>query len=90
MAVALAVSQDQGSDSARKRALARAYQEVSYYLGNTPAVARASYVDPRVVDLWRDGTTVRAALDDLGAEVAVGEPATQGAVEAAVLRLLRR
>ena len=26
--------------------------------GNTPAVCRASYVDPRVVDLYHDGTVV--------------------------------
>ncbi len=33
-------------------------REVAEYLGNTPAVARASYVDPRVVDLYRDGVTI--------------------------------
>lgn len=90
MAVALAVNEHPPSDAAAKRMLARAYAEVAFYLGNTPAVARSAYVDPRVVDLWRDRVTVRAALDDLGEEAAVGEPATQGAVEAAVLDLLAR
>lgn len=52
-------------DAAAKRMLARACAEVAFYLGNTPAVARAAYVDPRVVDLWRERVTVRAALDDL-------------------------
>jgi len=56
------------SASARKRAVSRAMREVAEYLGNTPAVARSSYVDPRVVDLFHEGVTVsgsgeRAVLD---------------------------
>ena len=39
----------------RKRAVARAIKEVAHYLGNTPAVARASYIDPRVFDRFNDG-----------------------------------
>jgi DNA topoisomerase I len=58
---------------------------VAYYLGNTPAVARASYVDPQVVDLYHEGVTVAGALDRLGD----GDgPATHGAVERAVLEML--
>lgn len=88
MAVALAVGEKPASEAAGKRMLSRAYQEVAHYLGNTPAVCRASYVDPRIVDQWRHGRTVRVALDELGAHVSVGEPATQGGVEAAVRELL--
>jgi DNA topoisomerase IB len=33
-------------------------REVAQDLGNTPAVARASYVDPRVVDAFLDGRTL--------------------------------
>lgn len=89
-AVALAVSTHAaGSPTARKRAVARAMSEVAAYLGNTPAVARSSYVDPRVVDLFADGVTVERALRRLGEGVDVGQPATHGAVERAVLRLLR-
>jgi DNA topoisomerase IB len=62
---------------------------VAHYLGNTPAVCRASYIDPRVFDRFRDGVTVGGALAELG-EGARGEPATQGAVEEAVLDLLER
>ena len=53
--------------AARKRAVAAAMREVSEYLGNTPAVARKSYVDPRVVDLFNDGVTISpdlASTDD--------------------------
>jgi DNA topoisomerase-1 len=90
MAVALAVCERPRGDTAARRMLARAYGEVAGYLGNTPAVCRASYVDPTVVDLWRRGRTVRTALEELGADAAVGRPATQGALEAAVLALLGR
>ncbi len=89
MAVALAVSRHTGrSASARRRAVARAFREVAGYLGNTPAVCRSSYVDPRVVDLYHDGVTVAPALERLGADVPPGTLATQGAVEAAVVELL--
>jgi DNA topoisomerase IB len=86
--VALAVSAEARSFSARKRAVARAIQEVAHYLGNTPAVARASYVDPRVVDRFHAGLTIANALEHLGGDVGVGQPSTQGAVERAVLDLL--
>ncbi|MFD0378973.1 DNA topoisomerase IB [Streptomyces sp. NPDC127112] len=89
-AVALAVSVEVAGDSRarRARAMSRAVREVSDYLGNTPAVCRASYINPRLFELYEEGITVRPALDALGEGVAYGEPATHGAVEAAVLRLL--
>jgi DNA topoisomerase-1 len=87
-AVGVAVSgRAAASPTARRRAVTRAVQEVSHYLGNTPAVCRASYIDPRVFDRFAAGETVAAALDVLG-DVELGEPATQGAVEAAVIGLL--
>jgi DNA topoisomerase I len=90
MAVALAVSGNaRTSPSARKRAVARAYREVADYLGNTPAVARASYVDPRIVDLYYDGKTIAPALDALGADQEYGQMATLGTIEAAVRELLQ-
>jgi DNA topoisomerase IB len=89
-AVALSVSTDAPTtEASRKRAVARAVKETADYLGNTPAVCRNSYIDPRVVDNYNDGRTVRGALDKLGAESEPGELATQGAVEAAVLRMLK-
>lgn len=87
-AVALAVSTEARSATARKRAVARAMQEVAHYLGNTPAVVRKSYVDPRVVDRFAAGQTIADELAALGDGVAHGHLATQGAVEAAVLALL--
>jgi DNA topoisomerase IB len=89
-AVALAVSEPVArSETARKRAIARAAREVSGYLGNTPAVCRASYINPRVIELYEEGVTVAAALPRLGAEGTHGIPATQGPAERAVLHMLR-
>lgn len=83
-AVGLAVSRN---SLGRRRAVARVMREVSAYLGNTPAVVRASYVDPRVVEAFEAGVTI--SLDDLGEAAGRGRPATHGRVERAVIRLLR-
>ena len=87
-AVALAVGTGASSPTARKRCVTRAMQEVAHYLGNTPAVVRSSYVDPRVVDCYLSGETIAPALSALGEGVSFGHPSTQGAVEEAVLDLL--
>ena len=73
-----------GTKTGRKRAITRAVKEVAYYLGNTPAVARASYIDPRVFDRYRDGVVI--AVHDLEHEP--DETAIQGEVEEAVLDLV--
>ncbi len=88
-AVGLAVSTDAESVTARKRAVTRVVQEVAHYLGNTPAVCRSSYIDPRVIDLYDQGVTIAPALQRLGDGAMPGHPATQGPIEAAVLELLR-
>jgi DNA topoisomerase-1 len=58
-AVELAGEQPPHSEAAAKRATKRAVDRVSEALGNTPAVCRASYIDPRVLDRYRDGVTIR-------------------------------
>jgi DNA topoisomerase I len=58
-AVALAGEDKPRSEAAAKRAISGAVNQVSEALGNTPAVCRASYIDPRVLDRYRDGTTIR-------------------------------
>lgn len=89
-AVGLAVSGHAAtSASARKRAVSRTVSEVADYLGNTPAVCRRSYIDPRLTDRYLDGEAVRFPMDRLGADARPGWPATQGEFEAAVIRLLR-
>lgn len=56
------------SDRARRRVVAQVVRAVADELGNTPAVCRASYIDPRVVDLWEHGTTIRATRSQAVAE----------------------
>jgi len=88
-AVGLAVSPvPRSSANSRKRAIARVVKEVSQYLGNTPAVCRASYIDPRVIERYQRGETIEDALELLG-QTEDGALATQGAIEEAVLTLLR-
>ena len=88
-AVGLAVSEPAAeSETSRKRAVARVVSEVAGYLGNTPAVARASYIDPRVIELYDKGITIAPALAGLGQDRDFGEVATQGHAERAVLKLI--
>ncbi len=89
-AVALAVSEHADStEASRKRAIVRAVREVSGYLGNTPAVARSSYIDPRVIERYEDGKTIAHVLGELGRGLDFGELSTRAGAERAVLRLLR-
>jgi DNA topoisomerase I len=87
-AVALGVSGEVAHTKAgRKRAIARAVKEVAHYLGNTPAVCRASYIDPRVIDAYQGGVII--GPDAIMAETRTDVlPIHQQAVERAVLRLL--
>jgi DNA topoisomerase IB len=88
-AVALAVSGIAGgTKSGRKRAIARAVKEVAHYLGNTPAVCRASYIDPRVFDRFEDGLTIGGVLPTLAESEQIDQTSLQGAVEVAVIDLI--
>jgi DNA topoisomerase-1 len=88
--VALAVSDHARiTVTGRRKAIARAVREVSQYLGNTPAVCRASYINPRVIELFEQGVSIVDVLPQLGEEQTFGVPATHGAAEEAVLHLLR-
>lgn len=83
-AVALAESEEPGAGAtSRRRAVKAAVAEVASYLGNTPAIAKGSYIDPRVLDLYESGTVV-----DLPARAPRTPSARQAAAERAVLDLL--
>ena len=53
-----------GGERARRGALAQAIREVAAILGNTPAVCRASYIHPLIIEGWRDGSLARAIPAD--------------------------
>lgn len=48
-------------ERAQRRAIAEAMRAAADALGNTPAIAKASYVDPRVVELYAKGKTIDSA-----------------------------
>ncbi|MDO9456307.1 DNA topoisomerase IB [Nocardioides sp.] len=48
-----------GTKASRKRAVSGAMKEVSEFLGNTPTLARSSYVDPRVIEAYDRGITIQ-------------------------------
>jgi DNA topoisomerase-1 len=91
-AVALAVLGLQaGSRTARRRVISAAVKRVAGFLGNTPAVCRASYIDPRVFDRFLSGWTIHGVLDEIGRDVQELDPLdrrTRERVEAATLDLI--
>ena len=75
-----------GSATAKRRTVAGTVRRVAEHLGNTPAVCRASYIDPRVFDRFNEGLTIARevqGIDGLDPDDARAE------VERAVLDLLR-
>jgi DNA topoisomerase-1 len=58
MATLLAKAPPPTSKTAAKRAVTGAVKEVSKALGNTPAVARRSYIDPKVITAYQEGRTI--------------------------------
>ncbi|MFC8599185.1 MULTISPECIES: DNA topoisomerase IB [unclassified Isoptericola] len=65
------------SQAACRRTVAAIVRDVAEELGNTPAVARSAYIDPRLFDLWTHGETI---------DVPAGAPRSRA--ERAVLELL--
>jgi DNA topoisomerase-1 len=69
-AVSLARSGPQRTEAKRKRAISVAMQEAAVVLGNTPSIARKSYVDPRLLDHFAAGETIDPKrLDSAEAEL---------------------
>jgi DNA topoisomerase IB len=85
-AAALAETPEPGrSKASRKRAVSGAMKEVASFLGNTPSLARSSYVDPRVVDAYERGNTIERATRRSYETT----DERQAALERATLKLLR-
>ncbi len=55
---AVALAREHKAGKRGPRAVSRAVREVSSALGNTPAVARASYIDPRVITLFESDRVI--------------------------------
>lgn len=56
------------SERARKRVVTQVVRDVADELGNTPAVCRGSYIDPRVIDLWAQGQAITPTRSQAVAE----------------------
>lgn len=76
------------SERANKKIVSAVMKEVSGELGNTPAVARSSYVDPRVITAYENGFTVAAAARR--AARAASEDDAQAILEKATATMIRR
>ena len=74
------------SKTARKRSINDAVKGVAFFLGNTPAVARASYIDPRVFDRFDSGWTI--ALPNRTRDKLLGNETSRRRVEKAVIDLI--
>jgi DNA topoisomerase IB len=55
---AVALAREQAAGHRGPRAVRRAVRDVSIALGNTPAVARGSYIDPRVIACFEAGSVI--------------------------------
>lgn len=89
-AVAFAGSAADGiptSQRVRARVVNAALDEVAEHLGNTRAVARKSYVDPRVLQHYVEGRTILAAVRRAGT-CTLGDEQVRAPLERALLRLL--
>ncbi|EHR61653.1 DNA topoisomerase IB [Saccharomonospora cyanea] len=77
------------SQRAHKRAVASVMREVAEELGNTPAVARRSYVDPRVIRAFGEGTTIARSIRSVGSAGCLDE-ANRARLERAVIRMIQK
>ena len=76
--------------ASKKRAEGAAVKAVAAYLGNTPAVCRASYIDPREFDRFQGGHTIADTLERPLASVDLAKRTAREDVESAVLDLIGR
>lgn len=77
------------SQRGAERAFKSAVNTVAAYLGNTPAIARRAYVDPRIFERYRTGWAIDPELARLGTDLEAQPPASRRPVELAVLDLIQ-
>ncbi|MDB5162456.1 MAG: topoisomerase [Candidatus Saccharibacteria bacterium] len=79
--------EDDANETARKRAVASIVKRVAKRLGNTPAVARSSYIDPRVIIAYED----ESKLSDIRKAITIMKPKKYLSIdEQCVLKLLQQ
>jgi DNA topoisomerase-1 len=87
-AVELAASAAQATRvTSRRRIVSAVLRSVADEMGNTPAVCRSSYIDPRVFDRFDEGVTIGDRLGAVDVE-RLDRPDVRRRIERAVLGLL--
>jgi DNA topoisomerase-1 len=76
------------SEAAAKRMVLGVVRDVADHLGNTPAVARSAYIDPRVVERFEAEQTIEDALEAVDLDAL--EQGIPEELEQAVLDLIAR
>jgi DNA topoisomerase-1 len=77
------------SKTARRKAARLAVKAVTEYLGTTPAVCRASYIDPKILDRFDGGQSIADTLRSFkSADQVMNHPATRQKIETAVIDLI--
>lgn len=64
----LALAERAASERERKKTVTACVKKVAQKLGNTPAIARSSYIDPRIIKLFMDGDNLHevwATMEDM-------------------------
>ncbi|MGW6277029.1 DNA topoisomerase IB [Kribbella sp. NPDC055071] len=84
----LAEADPPDTKKAAKKAVKEMLTEVSDHLGNTPVVARSSYVDPRVISQYEEGRTIARAIKQTGSDD-LDTQAVREKLEPSVARLLK-
>ncbi len=86
-AVELAREARPETQSARKKAMTTCIKRVAKKLGNTPAIARSSYIDPRILSLYEDSDAIREVYETIDS---MKPPKYMNAEEKVALELLSR
>jgi DNA topoisomerase-1 len=87
-AVALSIDARMNGSRPTKRAVVEAGKTVAGFLGNTPAVARSAYIDPRVFDRYLSGWTIAPALKEGADAFGLERESTRKVIEEAVVDLI--
>ncbi len=87
-AVALAKEDPPTTKKALQSSVRAMLGDLSDHLGNTPAVARSSYVDPRVITQFEQGRTIAPAISRTGSDD-LGSEQVRERLERSVARLLK-
>jgi DNA topoisomerase I len=86
-AVILAGTEPPRSKRAASSAVRSMIAEVADHLGNTPSVARRSYIDPKVIEQFEKGHTIERALRRTGSDD-LTDPTVRATLERSLTRLL--